>query len=309
MKASLGTIARRALDELGLRDTAIVVATSGGPDSLALLDVLARLAPARGLRVRAHGVDHGLRAEAGAELDLAAALAAKLDVPFDRTRVRVPPGGNLQARARTARWQALAGAARRHAAIVATAHHADDRAETVLLRVFRGAGLRGLAVLPPRATALNAPDVTIVRPILRARRADILAHVDRQRIVYARDPSNEDARYLRTRVRRNLMPLLVMLDPQIVAHLGAIADEAGARKPHEMPESWAGRLPRATQDAIAALRRSGNREARVWLPEGLVVMLDQDRSRVSRRESAKSARLCSSSAPAASKETETKWEL
>jgi len=287
MKASLATIARRALDELRLRDTAVLVATSGGPDSMALLDVLARLAPARGLRLLAHGVDHGLRPEAGAELDLAADHARKLAVPFDRTRVRVPLGGNLQARARTARWEALAVAARRHAATVATAHHADDRAETVLLRLFRGAGLRGLAVLPPRATAPDAPDVAIVRPLVRARRSDIVAHVERWRIVYARDPSNEDGRYLRTRVRRNLMPLLAAIDPRIVEHLGAIADEAGSERASETGRTWTAGLPRATQDAIAALLRNGNREARVWLPGGLVVMLDEDRSRVSRRESAK----------------------
>lgn len=288
MKASLATIARRALDELRLRDTAILVATSGGPDSMALLDVLARLAPARGLRLFAHGVDHGLRPEAGAELDLAASHAQKLDVPFDRTRVRVPLGGNLQARARAARWEALAAAARRHDASVATAHHADDRAETVLLRLFRGAGLRGIAVLPPRATVPEAPDVAIVRPLVRARRSDIVAHVERRRIVYARDPSNEDARYLRTRVRRNLMPLLAAIDPRIVEHLGAIADEAGAEKTTGTDRSWTAGLPRATQDAIAALLRTGNREARVWLPGGLVVMLDEERARANRRESAKS---------------------
>ena len=289
MRASLATIARRALDELPLRSTTVLVATSGGPDSLALLDVLVRLAPERDLEIFAHGVDHGLRPEAGAELDLAAALASRLGVPFARTIVQVRPGGNLQARARAARWQALSGAARRHAAVVATAHHAEDRAETVLLRLFRGSGLRGLAVLPPRATAPDAPDVTIVRPIVRARRHDVIAHVERQRIVYAKDPSNEDARYLRTRVRRNLMPLLAVIDPHIVEHLGAIADEAGAEKTHETGSSWTAGLPRATQEAIAALLRTGNREARVWLPGGLVVTLDQDRSRASRRESTKSS--------------------
>jgi len=289
VRASLVTIARRALDELPLRNAAVLVATSGGPDSMALLDVLAQLAPARGLRLHAHGVDHGLRPEAGAELDLAAAHATALGVSFDRTRVRVPLGGNLQARARTARWEALTAAARPRAATIATAHHADDRAETILLRLFRGAGLRGLAVLPPHATAPDAPDVAVVRPLVRGRRTDILAHLSRRRLVYASDPSNEDGRYLRTRVRRNLMPLLAAIDPHIVEHLGAIADEAGAARTGETDRAWTAGLPRATQDAIAALLRTGNREARVWLPGGLVVMLDGDRTRVSRRESTKSA--------------------
>lgn len=278
MKPSLTTLAKRALDDAGIADATVLVATSGGPDSMALLSVLAGLARPRRLRLLAHGIDHGLRDEAGAELDLAAELAASLGVPFARTRVEVARGGNVQARARSARWAALAGVARTEGAIIATAHHADDRAETVLLRLFRGAGLRGLAVLPLRATAAGAPDVQIVRPLLRARRADVLAHVARRRLAFASDPSNEDPRYGRTRVRRDLMPLLAALDPRIVEHLTAVADEAGEGRAPGDTTSWMAGLPRATQDALVALVRSRNREARVWLPDGLVVMVNEQKS-------------------------------
>lgn len=275
MKPSLTTLARRALDEAKIADATVLVATSGGPDSMALLSVLANLAKTRRLHVVAHGVDHGLRPEAGAELDLAEAFARSRGVPFARTRVDVPPGGNVQARARSARWTALIAAARTEGAIVATAHHADDRAETVLLRLFRGAGLRGLAVLPLVATAAGAPDVRIVRPFVNARRADVLAHVDRHAIAFARDPSNDDPRYGRTRVRNDLMPLLAALDPRIVEHLNAVANEAGERHVASDATSWMAGLPRATQEALAALVRSRNREARVWLPDGLVVMVNE----------------------------------
>src|SRR5690348_3702883 len=150
---SLITIVRRTLlEECGpLRGQSVLAAVSGGGDSQAMLEVLARLAPQLGFSLRAHGVDHGLRPEAARELDLAQALAQRLGVPFGRTRLQLARGANLQARARQARYAALREVALPVGALIATAHHADDRAETVLLRLLRGAGPRGLAVLPARA--------------------------------------------------------------------------------------------------------------------------------------------------------------
>ena len=139
---TLQTLARRMLStELHLpRGARVLVATSGGPDSQALLDVLASLRAPLGLVVLAHGVDHGLRESAASELDLAEELARRLEVPFGRSTLRVTEGANLQARARAARYEALGAAAQ--GALIATGHHADDRAETVLLRLLRGAGPR-----------------------------------------------------------------------------------------------------------------------------------------------------------------------
>jgi tRNA(Ile)-lysidine synthase len=284
--ASLSTIVRRALaGEAALaKGSAVLVAVSGGPDSMALLDALARLGPRAELSIVAHGVDHGLREEAPRELDLAQALARRLGVSFERTRVAVAPGGNLQARARVLRWRALVAAARPLKAAIATAHHADDRAETMMMRLLRGAGLRGLGVLPARATAPDAEDVLVVRPLLRARREDVLAHLSRHKVPHAHDPSNDDPRYLRTRIRQRILPLLAELDPAIVRHLEAVADEIGAvgvsRSPPALhanladgasAPAWASALPRATQAAIAALARSRSQQTRVWLPGGLVV--------------------------------------
>lgn len=251
----------------------VLAAVSGGPDSMALLHVLARLAPKLGITVHAHGIDHGLRPEARAELDVAASAARELGVPFGRSELRVARGGNLQARARTARYAALAAAAHAvSASAIATAHHADDRAETVLIRLLRGAGPRGLAVLPPRAP-LAETGLDLVRPLLRARREAVLAHLDRHRVPFATDPSNRDPRYLRTRVRLELLPLLVGLSPGIVDHLVALADQLG----HETTDaSGAFPLPRATQAALAELMRSRSRSARVWLPGGLVATVDPE---------------------------------
>ena len=151
---TLITLARAALrdEDLVPRGTRVLVAVSGGADSMALLHVLGLLRAKLSFGLFAHGVDHGLRDEASAELDLAERLATSLDVPFARTCVSIAPGGNLQARARTARWDALRSAAS-HLQIdrIATGHHADDRAETMLMRILRGTRARGLAVLPARS--------------------------------------------------------------------------------------------------------------------------------------------------------------
>lgn len=216
---TLITLVRRTLlEECGpLKGQSVLAAVSGGGDSQAMLSVLARLAPKLGYRLLAHGVDHGLRPEASAELDKAEALAAKLGVPFGRTRVHLARGGNLQARAREARYSALREVAAPEQALIATAHHADDRAETVLLRLLRGAGPRGLAVLAPRAQ-------DVIRPLVRASKQDVLLHLQRHCLDFAEDPSNKDAAFLRVRVRHEALPLLAQLSPQIVQHLNALAD-------------------------------------------------------------------------------------
>ena len=196
------------------------MAVSGGPDSMALLHVLAGLRRDLGFGVFAHGVDHGLRPEAKAELEMAAAFAWQLDVPFGRTRVSVGAGGNLQARARTVRWEALHAAARAvGAARIATGHHADDRAETLVMRILRGTTTAGLAVLPPREGAR-------IRPMLQARRSDVDAHVRRHHVPHSLDPSNRDPRFLRVRVRQEILPALERLNPRVVEHMYALADDA-----------------------------------------------------------------------------------
>jgi tRNA(Ile)-lysidine synthase len=212
-----------------LRGERVLVATSGGVDSQVLLHALAWHAEKHRLTLVAHGVDHGLRAEAGAELDLAEDLARTLAVPFACTRLAISPGGNLQARAREGRFEALRTAARAAGArFIATAHHADDRAETVLLRLLRGAGPRGLAVLPP-------VDGDLARPLLRATRADIRAHAGRHGLRFAEDPSNADPRFARVRVRREVLPLLAELDPAVVRHLCDLADRLRTLAPEAAP--------------------------------------------------------------------------
>lgn len=268
---TLLTLARRTLvTSCALpRPARVLAAVSGGPDSMALLHVLALLRKRVGFELVAHGVDHGLRAGAGAELELAASVAASLEVPFSRSAVGLPPGGNLQARARAARYRALRrAAAETGASVIATAHHADDRAETVLLRLLRGSPPPALAVLPAR-------DGDRIRPFVCARRRDVLAHLERHRIPWAADPSNADPRFMRVRVRNELLPLLEALSPRIVDHLTALADELG--RPARLLEGPDGDplvLGRAQQNLLDSLIARRSRTGRVRLRGGWDLSVD-----------------------------------
>jgi tRNA(Ile)-lysidine synthase len=217
---SLMTVVERTLrEECRLTEASnVLLAVSGGSDSMAMLHVMASLSARLGMTLSAHGVDHGLRSAAPLELDVAQSFAESLGVSFSRSKLEVSPGSNLQARARAARYQALRSRASELGAnFIATAHHAEDRAETVLMRLLRGAGPQGIGVLPPRSHDL-------LRPLIRARKADIMGHIIRHQIQYSEDPSNADTRYLRTRVRHGLMKTLAAESPGIIEHLNSLAD-------------------------------------------------------------------------------------
>lgn len=263
------------------RGDVVLCACSGGPDSTALLHVLALLRRRIGHELVAHGIDHGLRPEAPAELELARQVAEGAGVPFAVTRVEVGAGSNLQARARAARLDALGRAASRaHAQRIATGHTADDRAETFLLRLLRGAGPRGLAVLPP--SAAGPEGTTLIRPLLNARRADVLGHLRRHALPFAEDPSNADPRFSRVRVRRELIPLLADLSPGIVEHLCSLADMLVAGPEAAGPLAELGRAQRKEVDRArrlgkkaVRLRLRGGREALVTFPDGQIVLIDK----------------------------------
>lgn len=202
----------------------LLLAVSGGGDSTALLHVMAGLAEEHGVLLFAHGIDHCLRPESAAELDLVESLAVRLSVPFSRTAITVGQGNSPQAKAREGRYAALRERAREiGGAIIVTAHHADDRAETVLIRMLRGSGLEGLGVLA-------AQERDLLRPMIRARRRDIDLHLQRHQLEYATDPSNRNPKYQRSRVRHELLPLLEDLAPRITEQLCSLADEAVALK-------------------------------------------------------------------------------
>lgn len=167
--------------------TAVTCAVSGGADSLALLV----LATAAGLRATAVHVDHGLRPGSSAEAGVVADAAARLGAAFRSERVHVADGPNLEERARTARWSVLPPDA-------LTGHTADDRAETVLANLLRGAGPRGLGALGPSSR----------HPLARLRRSETEAVCRAAGLEPVSDPTNADPRFRRNRIRHEVLPLL-----------------------------------------------------------------------------------------------------
>lgn len=184
--------------------TAVTCAVSGGADSLALLV----LAVAAGCEVTAVHVDHGLRVGSATEAEVVASAAARFGARFDARSVELAPGPNLEARARAARYAALPDD-------VCTGHTADDRAETMLLNLLRGAGPAGLGALRPGPR----------HPILALRRTDTRGLCAALDVDVVDDPSNADPAFLRNRVRLELLPLMVDLaDRDVVPILVRQAD-------------------------------------------------------------------------------------
>lgn len=176
------------------------LAVSGGPDSLALLLLAHAALPGR---IAAASINHGLRAEAAGEVALVEQACAARSIPFTALKVKVAPG-NLQAQARAARYAALGEWVRaRRLGALATAHHADDQAETLLLRLNRGSGLSGLAGVRA-ASLIEDSEVLLLRPLLGWRKAELEQVVMQAGITPARDPSNESRDFDRVRMRQQL---------------------------------------------------------------------------------------------------------
>ncbi|MBR0897019.1 tRNA lysidine(34) synthetase TilS [Bradyrhizobium tropiciagri] len=187
---------------------AIVLAVSGGPDSVALMWLVARWrrALARGPRLVAVTVDHGLRPEAAREARDVKRLARSLDLPHHTLRWNgSKPRTGVPAAAREARYRLLTHAARKHGAThILTAHTRDDQAETLLMRMLRGSGVAGLSAM---ARETERDGVLLARPLLDISKAQLIATLKKARIGFADDPTNRDVSFTRPRLRA-LMPLL-----------------------------------------------------------------------------------------------------
>jgi len=208
----------------------IVLAVSGGPDSIALMWLAARWRSglARGPRILAVTVDHGLRAEAAREARDVKALARSLDLPHRTLRwTGTKPKTGLPAAARAARYRLLAQAARAQGAThIFTAHTRDDQAETLLMRLLRGSGIAGLAAM---ARESEREGVRLARPFLNVSKAQLVATLKRAKIGFADDPSNRDLNFTRPRLR-TLMPALAAEggDARNLARLAARLARANA---------------------------------------------------------------------------------
>lgn len=220
------TIRRYALLPAGCH---VLVGVSGGADSVALLYALHHLRPRLSFSLTAVHVHHGLRgAEADADAEFVSLLAWRLGVPCGVEKVDVAQrarreGISVEMAGRQARHEIFARVARAVGADrVATAHHADDQAETVLLRLLRGTGVQGLGGMAEK-TELNG--VTYIRPMLEARHGQAVAFLRAHGLAWREDATNDDPTLLRNRVRRELLPFLeARFSPAVRSNLTRTAD-------------------------------------------------------------------------------------
>src|SRR3954469_1682540 len=176
-----------------------VLAISGGLDSMVLLAAASTLPARSRKRITVATFDHGTGRAAGRAAALVARQAFKLGFPCVTGRAATV--GRREEEWRRARWQFLEQVAARRSAPVVTAHTLDDQVETVLMRILRGAGPRGLAALYAESE--------IVRPFLNISRATLSGYATRHRVVYVQDPSNSDRKHLRNRIRLDILPSIV----------------------------------------------------------------------------------------------------
>ena len=214
----------------------LAVAVSGGSDSVGLLYLLAKLPDVPSLSVVT--VNHGLRPEAAAEAEFVSHICAKLKLPHDVLHWSAgPKGGNLQAEAREARYDLMADWAQSHGVTtLVLGHTQDDQAETVLMRLMRGAGVTGLAGMRPFREDRG---VTWLRPLLGVSRAELRAYLGELGVTWCDDPSNEDSRFERVQTRQ----LMANLDlptsrlAEVACHMARAEDAL-----HHQTEQTAGRI-------------------------------------------------------------------
>ncbi|HEY0413504.1 MAG TPA: tRNA lysidine(34) synthetase TilS [Allosphingosinicella sp.] len=216
---------RRGLAAPAGETAALAIAVSGGADSLALLLLAEAAFPGR---ARAATVDHGLRAESEAEAAFVGAVCAARGIPHRTLKASVVPAGEgVQAAAREARYAALGAWMRDEGLpLLLTGHHADDQAETLVMRLLRGSGVGGLAGIRTSAPfAAGGAGARLCRPLLAWRRAELEAIVREAGLEPVADPSNRDEAYDRARLRR-LIEAAPWLDPAPLARSAAALAEA-----------------------------------------------------------------------------------
>lgn len=230
---SVGQALRTCLRAWTNRDENLLIAASGGVDSLVLLDAAAALSGEDRRRIAAAHLNHNLRGPAS-EADAELVRRASMNLGVALYEECLPPGmleahsaGSLEESARTARMSFLLRTAQREGfSLVLTAHHAGDQAETVLHNILRGTGLKGLRGIPVRRDL--APGIRLLRPLLNLPRRSIEEYAAQRQIVFAVDQTNSDTRYTRNRIRHELLPQLrQQFNPAMDDALRRLAEQSG----------------------------------------------------------------------------------
>lgn len=209
----------------------LIVAVSGGCDSVALLHMLCNLRGALSVDLHVASLDHGLRGGAGrGDRDFVGELAQTWGLPHTLGRADVPAlaqawSMGIEAAARRARYDFLAQVAQKEdCRYVVLGHHADDQAETVLMNIVRGSGLRGLSGMRLAAPLPGHPQLTAIRPLLSFTRAHLEQFCKANNLDYRQDESNWDTSYGRNFLRHEVMPMLSRLNPAVASALNRLAE-------------------------------------------------------------------------------------
>ena len=217
------TIKKHFLIETGDR---VLLGISGGPDSVALLDILFRLKKRLKFSLFLCHLNHCLRKEAEEEAHFVEELANSYSLPITIAKRNVSKikGASLEEKAREVRYRFFTRTAQEYQVNkIAIAHNLDDQAETVLLRVIRGTGLLGLGGMKISRPLKNNPRIQIIRPLLEVKRKEILDYLKEKDLVFVTDNSNKSRIYLRNRIRLELLPLLAEYNPRIKESLAKLA--------------------------------------------------------------------------------------
>lgn len=221
--------------------SAVLVALSGGPDSLCLLDVLHGLRDQHSLNLSAAYLDHGIRSrsETDGELKFVQSACSQLGLeliwdrlPAGALQLRVEDtGGSLEQEARRARYDFLReAAARQDCDWIAVGHNADDRVETVVMRFFQGVDISGLPGMP-------CGDGNLIRPLIECTRAEILEYLNKRRLTYLTDSTNRDPRYLRNAVRLELLPAAERIFPGLRGSVRSLSEKLARLRDYVQEES------------------------------------------------------------------------
>lgn len=260
----------------------VLLACSGGSDSVALAAILHAIAKPLELQLSLAHVNHGVRASAWQDEAVVLRIAAALGIPV--RVIALQPGKRDEATLRDARYDALAAlAGEQGASVIATGHNAEDQTETVLLALFRGTGPQGLAGMPSRR--ILSGDLELARPLLRFERAALRAYVQNAGLPYAVDPTNADLLFRRNAVREALTalrPLFPGLDAavsraaEVVGAELAVAPEASLRRRVRdrlrQHEALAGVEFHHIEAAVRALERG--RSGRFSMGQGVAVTIE-----------------------------------
>jgi len=201
----------------------VLVAVSGGSDSVALLSLLHQIADTMELHLEAAHLDHALRDASCTDASFVKQFCAGLGIPLtverrDVATIARQRKGNLEEVARDVRRDFLETVARaRSCPLIALGHHADDQAETFMMRLLRGSGPSGLA-------GMRAVNKSVVRPLLSFHRDELLAYLQGERIAWREDESNLDQAFTRNRIRHDLLPLLKSYNPNVSGHLAGLCE-------------------------------------------------------------------------------------